>query len=80
MFDRLKNFVLSTFVKNLPLIQKTSEGAYYLGGGGLFYSGEGVNIKPKKELLCSLWVWSELVQELFFSYMVWTCTRTFIFL
>ena len=35
MFDRLKNFVLSTFAKNDPLIIKTSAGVIIWGD--LFY-------------------------------------------
>ena len=37
----LKNFVLSTFAKNVPLIIKTSGGLLF-GGGALFYLGEGI--------------------------------------
>ena len=47
MFERFKNFVLSTFAKNVPLIIKTSAGLLF--GGALFYLGEGIiriNIGP----------------------------------
>ena len=38
----LKNFVLSTFAKNVPLKTKTSGGVIIWRG--LFYSGEGITL------------------------------------
>ena len=43
MFDRFKNFVLSTFARNVPLIIKTSRGGVFsFRGGPFFIWGKGL--------------------------------------
>ena len=42
MFGRFKNFVLSTFAKNVPLIIKNFGGGVFSFRWALFYLGEGI--------------------------------------